>query len=137
MSKDGLLPPVFSDVHPKFRTPYNCNIVLFFFFSIFAGFIPESLAGDLTSIGTLFAFVLVAIGGAVLRYKDPSRPRGFRCPGGSVLPILSVIFCVLLMAGLPVLTWIRFFGWLAIGLLIYYFYSRHRSEFSSTKRLNS
>jgi APA family basic amino acid/polyamine antiporter len=85
---------------------------------------------DLSNIGTLFAFVLVSAGVLILRYKDPGRRRGFRCPGGPVLPILSIFFCGLLMTGLPIMTWVRFFLWLIIGLVVYYFYSRKRSEFA-------
>jgi amino acid transporter len=83
----------------------------------------------MTNIGTLFAFILVSAGVIVLRYKDPGRHRGFRVPFGPVIPILSVLFCILLMAGLPAITWVRFFVWLAIGLFVYVFYSRKRSEF--------
>ena len=83
----------------------------------------------MSNIGTLFAFVLVSIGVMVLRYKDPGRHRGFRVPFGPVIPILSTLFCVLLMAGLPAVTWVRFFVWLIIGLFVYFFYSRKRSEF--------
>jgi len=83
----------------------------------------------MSNIGTLFAFVLVSIGVIVLRAKDPTRHRGFRVPFGPVIPILSTFFCVLLMAGLPAITWVRFFLWLVIGLVVYYFYSRKRSEF--------
>ena len=74
--------------------------------------------------------MLVSAGVLILRIKDPGRHRGFRCPGGPLFPVLSICFCVLLMAGLPIITWLRFFMWLAIGLVIYFFYSRHRSEFS-------
>ena len=83
----------------------------------------------MVNIGTLFAFVLVSIGVLVLRRRQPERHRGFRVPGGPVLPVLSVFFCLLLMAGLPVITWVRFFVWLVIGLAVYYTYSRKRSEF--------
>jgi len=85
----------------------------------------------MSNIGTLFAFVLVSLGVIVLRYKEPERHRGFRVPFGPVIPILSVVFCVLLMAGLPFITWVRFFVWLVIGLVVYFFYSRRRSEFYS------
>ena len=102
-----------------------------------AGLLDIGTFANLSNIGTLFAFVLVSAGVIILRYKDPGRHRAFRCPGGSVIPLLSVFFCLLLMLGLPMLTWVSFFIWLAIGLLIYFFYSRHRSEFSPTKRLNS
>src|SRR5207247_4736523 len=87
---------------------------------------------DLSNIGTLFAFVLVAIGVLILRYREPDRPRAFRAPGGSLAPILTIITCVLLMAGLPILNWIRFFVWLLIGLVIYFIYSRKHSEFAGT-----
>jgi APA family basic amino acid/polyamine antiporter len=86
---------------------------------------------DLANIGTLFAFVLVSIGVLILRVRQPQRRRGFRAPGGMSVPILSLFFCALLMSGLPVITWLRFFGWLAIGLVIYFAYSRKHSEFSS------
>ena len=85
----------------------------------------------MSNIGTLFAFVLVSLGVIVLRYKEPERHRGFRVPFGPVIPVLSVVFCVLLMTGLPVITWVRFFVWLIIGLVVYFFYSRKRSEFYS------
>jgi len=78
--------------------------------------------------------VLVSVGVLILRYKDPHRHRSFRCPGGPVLPVLSIFFCVLLMAGLPIMTWLRFFVWLGIGLLIYFFYSCRRSEFCPPHR---
>ena len=84
---------------------------------------------ELSNIGTLFAFVLVSMGVLVLRRTDPDRRRGFRVPGGAVFPVLSIVFCVLLMAGLPVRTWERFFVWLVVGLGVYFFYSRKRSEF--------
>jgi APA family basic amino acid/polyamine antiporter len=94
-----------------------------------AGVLDIGTASDLSNIGTLFAFVLVSIGVLVLRYREPERHRGFRSPGGALAPVMSITFCLLLMAGLPILTWLRFFGWLVIGLGIYFFYSRHRSEF--------
>jgi APA family basic amino acid/polyamine antiporter len=84
---------------------------------------------EMSNIGTLFAFVLVSAGVIILRYKDPHRHRGFRVPFGPVIPILSVLFCILLMAGLPARTWIRFFVWLIVGLFVYVLYSRKRSEF--------
>ena len=96
-----------------------------------AGILDIGTLADLSNIGTLFAFVLVSIGVIILRYRDPGRHRGFRAPGGIAAPILSVVFCVLLMSGLPILTWLRFFAWLAIGLAIYFLYSRHRSEFAT------
>ncbi|HEV2462627.1 MAG TPA: amino acid permease [Acidobacteriaceae bacterium] len=130
MSRDRLLPKAFSRVHPRFRTPNVSTWVAGFVVGVPAGLLDIGTLSDLTNIGTLFAFVLVSAGVLILRYKDPNRHRGFRCPGGPVLPVLSIIFCVLLMAGLPIITWLRFFIWLAIGLVIYFLYSRKRSEFS-------
>ncbi len=129
MSRDRLLPDIFSKVHPRFRTPAFATWVAGILVAIPAGLFDVGTLAELSNIGTLFAFVLVSIGVIVLRHKQPERRRGFRVPGGALIPVLSVIFCTLLMAGLPVLTWERFFLWLAIGLVIYYFYSRKRSEF--------
>ncbi len=130
MSRDGLLPKLFSNVHPRFRTPAFSTWVAGFAVGIPAGVLDIGTASDLSNIGTLFAFVLVSIGVLILRYREPNRHRGFRSPGGLTAPILSILFCLLLMMGLPILTWLRFFGWLIIGLGIYFFYSRHRSEFA-------
>ncbi len=130
MSRDGLLPKMFSRVHPRFRTPAIATWIAGFLVGIPGGILDIGTLSDLSNIGTLFAFVLVSIGVIILRYKQPERRRGFRAPGGLAAPILSVVFCVLLMAGLPILTWLRFFVWLIIGLVVYMLYSRHRSEFS-------
>jgi len=129
MSRDRLLPDVFSRVHPRFRTPAFATWVAGVLVAIPAGLFDVGTLAEMSNIGTLFAFVLVSIGVVVLRYKDPKRHRGFRVPFGPVIPVLSVIFCILLMAGLPAKTWIRFFVWLVIGLFVYVFYSRKRSEF--------
>jgi APA family basic amino acid/polyamine antiporter len=104
-----------------------------FVVAIPSGLFDIGTLADLSNIGTLFAFVLVSIGVIVLRYRDPHRRRGFRVPGGPVIPALSVIFCILLMTGLPIRTWYRFVIWLVIGLAIYFFYSRHRSEFAKPR----
>jgi APA family basic amino acid/polyamine antiporter len=93
-----------------------------------AGILDIGTLADLSNIGTLFAFVLVSAGVIILRYRDPGRRRGFRAPGGIAAPVLSLLFCFLLMSGLPILTWIRFFVWLVIGLAIYFLFSRHHSE---------
>jgi len=130
MSRDGLLPKLFSRVHPRFRTPSTATWIAGFLVGIPGGVLDIGTLADLSNIGTLFAFVLVSIGVIILRYKQPERRRGFRAPGGIAAPILSVMFCVLLMAGLPILTWLRFFVWLMIGLVVYLLYSRHHSEFS-------
>jgi len=132
MSRDGLLPKLFSRVHPRFRTPSTATWIAGFLVGIPGGILDIGTLADLSNIGTLFAFVLVSIGVIILRYKQPERRRGFTAPGGIAAPVLSVAFCVLLMAGLPILTWLRFFFWLVIGLIVYMLYSRHRSEFSST-----
>jgi basic amino acid/polyamine antiporter, APA family len=133
MSRDRLLPSIFSKVHPKFRTPAVSTWVAGFVVGIPAGLLDIGTFSDLSNIGTLFAFVLVSAGVLVLRYKDPGRHRGFRCPGGPVFPVLSIAFCILLMAGLPIMTWLRFFVWLGIGLVVYFTYSRHRSEFARSR----
>ena len=129
MSRDRLLPNAFSRVHPRFRTPAFSTVIAGILVSIPAGLFDVGSLAEMSNIGTLFAFVLVSIGVLVLRHKQPDRHRGFRVPGGPVFPVLSVIFCVLLMAGLPVITWMRFFIWLIIGLCVYVTYSRKRSEF--------
>ena len=130
MSRDGLLPKVFSSIHPVFRTPAFSTWVAGFVVAIPSGLFDIGTLANLSNIGTLFAFVLVSIGVIVLRYREPERKRGFRVPFGPVIPALSVIFCFLLMAGLDIITWLRFLIWLVIGLVIYFFYSRHRSEFA-------
>jgi basic amino acid/polyamine antiporter, APA family len=135
MSRDGLLPKIFSNVHPIFRTPAFSTWVAGIVVAIPSGLFDIGTLADLSNIGTLFAFVLVSIGVIVLRYREPERRRGFRVPFGPVIPTLSVIFCFLLMAGLPIITWFRFLIWLVIGLVIYFFYSRHRSEFARTSKL--
>jgi basic amino acid/polyamine antiporter, APA family len=129
MSRDRLLPDIFSRIHPRFRTPAFATWVAGVLVAIPAGLFDVGTFATMSNIGTLFAFVLVSLGVIVLRYKEPDRHRGFRVPFGPVIPVLSVIFCVLLMAGLPAITWARFFVWLIIGLVVYFFYSRKRSEF--------
>ena len=131
MSRDGLLPKVFSAVHPKFRTPAFSTWVAGFVVGIPAGLLDIGTFADLANIGTLFAFVLVSIGVIILRIKEPNRPRGFTAPGGLLIPILSILTCMLLMAGLPIMNWLRFFGWLIIGLVVYFTYSRKHSEFAA------
>jgi APA family basic amino acid/polyamine antiporter len=127
MSRDGLLPQRFSHVHPKFRTPAFSTCVAGFLVGIPAGLLDIGTLADLSNIGTLFAFVLVALGVLILRYKQPLRPRRFRAPGGPLVPIVTILTCILLMMGLSISNWIRFFAWLAIGLVIYFGYSRSRS----------
>jgi APA family basic amino acid/polyamine antiporter len=136
MSRDGLLPTVFSRIHPRFRTPAVSTWVAGFVVGIPAGLLDIGTVANLSNIGTLFAFVLVSVAVVILRYREPDRPRGFRAPLGPIFPALSIVFCILLMMGLEVMTWMAFFAWLIIGLLIYFLYSRHRSEFSPRMRMN-
>jgi APA family basic amino acid/polyamine antiporter len=133
MSRDGLLPRLFSAVHDKFKTPHWSTWIAGFAVGIPAGLVDIGDAADLSNIGTLFAFVLVSLGVIFLRHRQPDRPRGFRVPFVPVFPMISVILCVGLMSGLTVITWLRFFVWLAIGLVIYFLYSRHRSEFARSR----
>jgi APA family basic amino acid/polyamine antiporter len=130
MSRDGLLPKVFSEVHPKFQTPHVSTWVAGLFVAIPSGVFDIGTLADLSNIGTLFAFVLVSLGVLVLRRTEPERRRAFRTPWVPVVPILAILSCIVLMASLPVETWIRFFIWLAIGLVIYLTYSRRHSEFA-------
>src|SRR3984957_11347762 len=129
MSRDRLLPDAFSRVHPRYRTPAFATWVAGILVAIPSGLFDVGSLAEMSNIGTLFAFVLVSMGVIVLRYKEPERRRGFRVPFGPVIPVLSVVFCILLMAGLPAITWVRFFVWLVIGLGVYVLYSRKRSEF--------
>lgn len=133
MSRDGLVPKVFSDLHPKFKTPYKSNIIFFIFVGLFAAFIPGSVAGDMTSIGTLFAFVLVSAGVWIMRVRHPEIPRGFRTPFVPLVPILGVIVCASMIFGLGMENWIRLLVWLLIGLIIYFAYSRHHSNLNVTE----
>lgn len=131
MSNDGLLPKAFSAVHPKYRTPYKSNLILFVFVGAFAAFVPGSVAGDLTSIGTLFAFVLVCAGIWVMRVKDPNTKRPFRTPFVPLVPILGMIVCTAMIVGLPGPTLLSALAWMILGLIIYFAYSRRTSKLNS------
>ena len=130
MSRDGLLPPAFSRVHRKHRTPHVATWVAGFFVALPASVWDIGTFADLASIGTLFAFVVVSAGVIVLRRTQPERRRGFRVPWVPAVPLISMAACFLLMLGLPLETWIRFVVWLAIGLVIYWFFGRKHSEFA-------
>jgi amino acid transporter len=130
MSRDRLLPGIFSAVHKVFKTPHWSTWIAGFAVGIPAGIVDIGDAADLANIGTLFAFVLVSLGVIVLRRTQPDRPRGFKVPLVPVFPLISVVLCAGLMTGLTVITWIRFFVWLGLGLLIYFLYSRRHSEFA-------
>ena len=131
MSRDGLLPKLFSAVHPKFKTPHWSTWIACFAVGIPAGLVDIGDAADLSNIGTLFAFVLVSLGVIFLRRRQPDRPRSFRVPLVPWFPMISIILCGGLMMGLTVITWIRFVVWLVLGLLIYASYSRRHSEFAA------
>jgi APA family basic amino acid/polyamine antiporter len=128
MSRDGLLPRVFSDIHPKFRTPWRSNMLLMIFVSLFSAFAPISALGHMTSIGTLFAFVIVCAGIMIMRKTQPDIPRPFKTPWVPWFPILGIIVNAAMMYGLGVDNWLRLFVWLVIGLAIYFSYSRHHSH---------
>lgn len=130
MSKDGLLPPVFHQVHPKFRTPAKSNLLFMVFVSLFAAFVPARVVGEMTSIGTLFAFILVSIGVWVLRVKQPDIPRAFKTPLVPLVPILGVFTCLFMMVFLPLDTWIRLIVWMLIGFDMYLFYGLKNSVLS-------
>jgi APA family basic amino acid/polyamine antiporter len=128
MSKDGLLPNVFSHLHPKFNTPFKSNIVLCLFISLFAGLVPIQVVGEMTSIGTLLAFVMVCIGVLILRKTQPDIPRPFKTPWVPVVPILGILTCLTMMVALPLDTWIRLVVWLLIGFAIYFGYGKKHSK---------
>jgi APA family basic amino acid/polyamine antiporter len=128
MSRDGLLPKAFSAVHPKFKTPYKASLFILILVGLFAAFVPGDIVGDMTSIGTLFAFILVCIAVIVLRKTDPDLPRQFKTPLVPFVPILGVVVCAAMIFGLGWTNWLRLFGWLAIGFIIYFGYSKKHSK---------
>jgi basic amino acid/polyamine antiporter, APA family len=127
MSKDGLFPKIFSHLHPKFKTPYKANIGILVIVGSFAAFIPGDIVGDMTSIGTLFAFVLVCISVIILRKTEPDMKREFRTPWVPLIPILGVAVCLSMMYGLGWPNWLRLFAWMAIGVIIYFVYGKKNS----------
>jgi APA family basic amino acid/polyamine antiporter len=132
MAKDQLLPPLFAQVHPKFQTPHLSTILVGVAVSLLAGFMPIEKLGELVSIGTLFAFVLVCGGVWILRNSHPEMERHFKCPAVPYVPIGGILVCLSLMAGLPVDTWVRLFVWLLIGFLIYFGYGVKHSQLRSS-----
>ncbi|MEJ7627043.1 MAG: amino acid permease [Ferruginibacter sp.] len=133
MSRDGLLPKVFSDVHPKFKTPYKANMIIFVIVGLFAAFVPGDVVGDMTSIGTLFAFILVCVAVIILRKTEPDMPRQFKTPLVPFVPILGIIVCSAMIFGLGWTNWARLGGWLLIGFVIYFLYSRKHSKLQQGK----
>ncbi|GCE48664.1 amino acid/polyamine/organocation transporter (APC superfamily) [Thermosporothrix hazakensis] len=128
MSRDNLLPRWFSQVHPRFKTPYRINIIVGIVVAFTAAFTPVSALEEMTNIGTLTAFILVSIGVIVLRRTRPNLRRAFRTPLVPWIPILAVLICFYLMLGLPLLTWVRFLVWLAIGVVLYFVYGQQHSR---------
>jgi APA family basic amino acid/polyamine antiporter len=128
MSKDGLVPKIFSDIHPRFRTPYRSNMLFFVFTGFFAAFIPGDIVGEMTSIGTLFAFVLVSIGVWILRRRRPDLERAFKAPAIPFVSLAGVVICGAMIYGLGWTNWLRLIVWLLIGLVIYFSYGRKHSK---------
>jgi APA family basic amino acid/polyamine antiporter len=128
MSNDGLIPKAFGDLHPKYKTPYKANWILFVFVGLFAGFVPGSVAGDLTSFGTLFAFVLVSAGVWIMRVKNPEIERSFKTPLVPLVPILGIIICLGMIIALDAQTLKVAIIWMALGLVVYFIYSKKHSK---------
>ena len=128
MSKDKLIPAAFSKIHPKYHTPINSNLLFLVLVSAFAAFVPARVAGEMTSIGTLLAFIIVCAGILVMRKTMPDAPRAFRTPLVPLIPILGIITCLFMMVFLPFDTWIRLIVWMVIGLDIYTWYGRKNAN---------
>ncbi|MBX3233771.1 MAG: amino acid permease [Labilithrix sp.] len=133
MSRDGLVPPFFSELHPKFHTPWKSNLLFLGFVGFFAAFIPGDIVGDMTSIGTLFAFILVSVGVWVMRKKEPDLPRPFRVKAVPFVSSAGALLCGSMIFGLGWPNWLRLFVWLAIGLAIYFFYGSKRSKVAAAQ----
>jgi basic amino acid/polyamine antiporter, APA family len=131
MSRDGLVPKVFSEVHPTYRTPYKSNLLFFVFTAVFGAFIPGDIVGEMTSIGTLFAFILVCAGVWMMRYKRPDLERGFTVPALPFVAIAGMLVCGAMIYGLGWTNWLRLLGWLAVGLIIYVGYGRKHSRLAA------
>jgi APA family basic amino acid/polyamine antiporter len=134
MGKDGLLPKMFSDLHTRFKTPYKANVAILIIVGAFAAFVPGDIVGDMTSIGTLFAFVLVCVSVIILRKTEPEMKREFRTPWVPFVPILGVLVCLAMMYGLGWPNWLRLFLWMAIGVVIYFTYSKKNSILNNPEK---
>jgi APA family basic amino acid/polyamine antiporter len=131
MSRDGLVPRIFSDVHPRFRTPYKSNLLFFVFIGLIAAFVPADITGEMTSIGTLFAFILVCAGIWILRVRRPDLERGFRVPLVPVVSTLGIIVCGAMIYGLGWTNWMRLIVWLLIGFVFYFAYGKNHSRLNA------
>jgi APA family basic amino acid/polyamine antiporter len=136
MSRDGLVPKVFSDVHPRFQTPWKSNMIIFAFTALFAAFVPGNIVGEMTSIGTLFAFMLVCAGVWIMRVKRPELPRAFRVTALPLVATLGILVCGAMIYGLGWTNWLRLLAWLAIGLVIYFAYSKQNSRLARDASLS-
>jgi basic amino acid/polyamine antiporter, APA family len=134
MSKDGLLPKALSDLHPKYKTPYKANLVILVIVGLFAALVPGDIVGHMTSIGTLFAFMLVCAAVIILRKTDPQLPRQFKTPFVPVVPILGILVCGAMIYGLGWTNWLRLAGWLALGFIFYFGYSRKNSKLNNPNK---
>jgi APA family basic amino acid/polyamine antiporter len=128
MSHDGLVPKIFSEVHPKYQTPWKANMLFFVFTALFAAFLPESIVGEMTSIGTLFAFILVCAGVWIMRVRRPEIPRAFTVPALPLVAILGIVVCGAMIYGLGWTNWLRLGVWLVIGLVFYFSYGIRHSR---------
>jgi APA family basic amino acid/polyamine antiporter len=133
MSKDGLVPKVFSEVHPVYRTPYKSNMLFFVFTAVFAAFVPGDIVGEMTSIGTLFAFILVCAGVWIMRNRRPDLARGFRVPALPLVAILGIFTCGAMIYGLGWTNWLRLAGWLAVGMVLYFGYGIRHSKLNTER----
>jgi APA family basic amino acid/polyamine antiporter len=132
MSRDGLVPKVFSEVHPAYQTPHKSNLLFFVFTGAFAAFVPGDIVGEMTSIGTLFAFMLVCAGVWIMRVRRPDIQRGFTVPALPLVAVLGIVVCGAMIFGLGMTNWLRLAGWLAIGMVIYFGYSRQHSRLNAS-----
>jgi APA family basic amino acid/polyamine antiporter len=135
MSEDGLVPKVFSEVHPRYKTPWKSNMLFFVFTSLFGAFLPEDIVGEMTSIGTLFAFILVCIGVWILRVRRPELERAFKAPAVPVVATLGIVVCGAMIYGLGWTNWLRLVIWLVLGLIIYFGYSRSHSRLQTNENV--
>lgn len=128
MSKDGLLPKLFAELHPKFRTPYKCNWTLYVFAALIGGLLPGDITGNMTNLGTLFAFILVCMGVLVMRKKNPSQARPFRVPFVPLVPILGALFCLAMIVSVDMTSKVAAGSWMILGLVVYFLYANRHSN---------